>query len=59
MPPPLEEPTKRITIVVFQADYDLLIRRYGSGISEQIRLMVRKNCKEWKEAKAKMEGYGG
>lgn len=55
MPPALEEPTKRITIVIFDADYKQLLKRYGSGISEQIRLMVRKNNTEWQRMKKEME----
>lgn len=59
MPPALEEPTTRVTFVAFAKDIELLRKRYGTGWSEQIRLMVRKNCKEYLEMKARMEDYHG
>lgn len=51
MPPPLGEPTRRVTIVFFASDVEQMERRYGQGWTEQVRLLLRKNCKQHAKAK--------
>lgn len=44
---PLEEPVRKISLNVFEADYEALRRMYGTGkIGEVIRELMRKHIKE-------------
>lgn len=46
MPPPLDEPLRKVTMNFFAADVLWLERRYGRGWTEVIRDLVRKHRKE-------------
>lgn len=52
---PLPEPYRRCNINLFESDCQLLERRYGRGWTEQVRLLVRKNCQEWRRAKDELD----
>lgn len=44
---PLAEPIKKISLNVFEADYEALRRMYGTGaVGEVIRELIRKHVKE-------------
>ncbi len=55
MTAPLSEPTTRVTAVLFTADVELMRRRYGHGWTEQLRRMVREDCKEYRKHKKTLE----
>lgn len=54
MPAPLSRPARRITLYLWEDDCKQLEHRYGWGWSEQVRIMVQKNCEEWARAKASL-----
>ena len=54
MPAPLSRTRRRVTLNLFEEDCAQLEARYGYGWTEQVRLLVEKNCKEWKAAKAQL-----
>lgn len=45
--PGASEPLTKITINLFTSDLDQFRKRYGHGWSEQIRELVRRNCREY------------
>lgn len=47
MPAPLSRPARRTTLYLFEEDCAQLERRYGRGWTEQVRLMVERNCREY------------
>lgn len=47
MPPSLGRPTRRVTMHLFADDVAQMERRYGRGWTEQVRLMVANNCKQY------------
>lgn len=49
MPKPSSEPLTKVTLNLFTADVADFKRRYGFGWSEQVRLILRANCKRHKE----------
>lgn len=55
MTAPLPEPTTRVTAVLFTADVELMRHRYGHGWTEQLRRMVREDCKEYRKHKKTLE----
>lgn len=57
MPAALSRQARRITLYLFEDDCQNLESRYGRGWTEQVRLMVEKNCKEWHRHKAALEVY--
>lgn len=52
---PLPEPYRRCQINLFDRDVAQLEARYGRGWSEQVRLLVRKNCEEYRRAKDELD----
>lgn len=55
MPSPLTEPGRRVTLNLFEADCALLERRYGWGWTEQVRLLVRQNCRDYLRGKSELD----
>jgi hypothetical protein len=47
MPAPLPRPSRRTQITLYEADCKQLEQRYGRGWTEQVRLLVERNCKEY------------
>lgn len=52
---PLPRQTRRVSVVLFADDVAQLERRYGRGWSEQIRLLIERNCKEYTKHKRTLE----
>jgi hypothetical protein len=55
MPAPLSKPSRRTQVTLYEADCQQLERRYGRGWTEQVRLLVEKNCKEYLRHKSEMD----
>lgn len=57
MPAPLARRARRVTLYLFEDDCQQFERRYGRGWTEQVRLLVEKNCKEWARTKTDLEAF--
>lgn len=55
MPPALPRPARRVNLYLYSADCEQLERRYGRGWTEQVRLMVEKNCHEYTRGKTEID----
>lgn len=52
---PLGAPTRRVTIVLYADDCAQLERRFGRGWTEQVRRLVRIDCKSWRKHRQTLE----
>lgn len=59
MPAPLPKPARRVTLYLFEADCQQFERRYGRGWTEQVRLLVEKNCRDWQRAHDEIDAILG
>lgn len=41
-----DAPLKKITINIYEDDYQFLIERYGQGYQELVRRFIQEKCKE-------------
>lgn len=55
MTAPSPEPLHRTNINLFAADVEQLRKRYGTGWSEQIRNLVRRDCQQYEIYQRKMK----
>lgn len=55
MPAPLSREARRITLYLFEDDCQQFEARYGRGWTEQVRLLVEKNCKEYRRLQAERD----
>jgi hypothetical protein len=44
-----DQPLKKITINIFESDYQFLIERYGSGYQLLVRKFIQEKCREMKD----------
>ena len=59
MPAPLSKPSRKVQITLYESDCKQLEHRYGRGWTEQVRLLVERNCKEYLLYKRQMETADG
>ena len=55
MPAPSDKPLRRVSMHLFADDVALLERRYGRGWSEQVRLLVERDNKNWRSLRATLD----
>lgn len=56
MPAASDIPLRRCQINLFAEDVECLEARYGRGWTEQVRILVKKNCDEYRKFKLLLQG---